>query len=112
MRTSTLWWQDLDPRDERAWTAPSIAVELTSTDYRNNVDPAMDAILNYVPERPPADTLLEALKNNDLALAIKRYREFKANPAHVYVNTEAQLNRLGYELLNVTRLIGRSRFSS
>src|SRR6476646_6960223 len=44
---STLWWQDVDPRDTRVWTAPSISVELTSNDYRNNIDPVMNAILSY-----------------------------------------------------------------
>jgi len=103
VRASTLWWQDLDPRDVRVWTAPSIAVEMSSTDYRNNVDPAMNTILNYVPEPPLTESLMEALKANDLALATKRYREFKANPMHVYVNTEAPINRLGYELLNANK---------
>jgi tetratricopeptide (TPR) repeat protein len=103
VRASTLWWQDLDPRDVRVWTPPAIAVEMSSTDYGNNVDPAMNAILNYVAEPPLADSLLDALKNNDLPLAIKRYREFKSNPTHVYLNTEVQMNRLGYDLLNVNK---------
>ncbi len=103
VRASTLWWQDLDPRDVRLWTAPSIAVELSSDDYRNNVDPVMNAILNYVPEPALTDSLMEALKAHDKPLASKRYREFKSNPTHVYVNTEAQLNRLGYQLLNANK---------
>jgi tetratricopeptide (TPR) repeat protein len=100
---STLWWQDMDPRDTRRCTAPAIAVELTSNDYRNNVDPVMDTVLGYVPERPLAETLLEALKTNDVTLALARYRAFKDDPRHVYVNTEAQINRLGYELLGTNQ---------
>ena len=30
---STLWWQDLDSRDRREWTAPEIAAEMTSADF-------------------------------------------------------------------------------
>ena len=41
IRASTLWWQDMDPRDTRKWTAPQLAAELTSADYKANVDPAM-----------------------------------------------------------------------
>ncbi|HSS22557.1 MAG TPA: tetratricopeptide repeat protein [Pyrinomonadaceae bacterium] len=103
VRASTLWWQDLDPRDVRLWTPPGIAVELSSTDYRNNIDPAMNAILNYASEPALTDQLLDALKNNDVPLAVKRYHEFKSNPTHVYLNTEAQMNRLGYDLMNANK---------
>jgi tetratricopeptide (TPR) repeat protein len=96
---STLWWQDMDPRDTRAWTAPSIATELTSENYRSNVDPAIEGIAKYGSERPINERLMEALQTNDIAAAIKAYREFKADPVHVYVNSEALINRLGYDLL-------------
>jgi len=49
VRVSTLWWQE-DPRDAREWKAPDIAAELSSSDYRDNVDPALQAVLNYRPE--------------------------------------------------------------
>ncbi len=100
---STLWWQDMDPRDTRRWTAPSIAVEPTSDDYRSNIDPVMSAVLSYTPERPLAETLLEALKANDVGLASARYRAFKDDSRHAYVSAEAQINRLGYELLGANQ---------
>jgi len=46
VRVSTLWWQE-DERDKRQWKEPDIAAELTFDDYRNNRDPALNAILNY-----------------------------------------------------------------
>jgi len=55
VQVSTLWWQDLDPRDTRAATEPDILAELTSEDYRENRDPALDAIFQYV-ERPNEST--------------------------------------------------------
>ena len=51
VRVSTLWWQE-DGRDERQSTAPNIPAELTSTDYRNNTDPALQAILSYTAKKP------------------------------------------------------------
>ena len=41
---STLWWQDLDPRDARDATAPQIPTPLSSLDHATNRDPAMRAI--------------------------------------------------------------------
>src|SRR4029079_11282282 len=49
VRVSTLWWQE-DERDKRQWKAPDISAELTFDDYRNNVYPALPAILISVPK--------------------------------------------------------------
>ena len=96
---STLWWQFADPRDQRKWTGPQIAAELTSQDYRNNFDPAMDAILKYVPKKDLMVQMREALDANQTPLAIAAARAFSADPQNKYVETEVILNRLGYELL-------------
>jgi hypothetical protein len=42
---STLWWQDLDPRDGRVATAPRISAPLSSKDYASNRDPVMAALM-------------------------------------------------------------------
>ncbi|HET6669433.1 MAG TPA: tetratricopeptide repeat protein [Pyrinomonadaceae bacterium] len=99
IQASTLWWQDMDPRDTRKWTAPQIAAELTSADYKANVDPAMAAILKFVPGNGLAQQLTGALKSGGFAAASKAYRSFREDPAHVYLETEADVNRLGYEFL-------------
>jgi tetratricopeptide (TPR) repeat protein len=96
---STLWWQDVDPRDRRIWTAPDLAAELSFDDYRNNRDPAMDLILRYRPEKPLADLMHEAFARADPAAAIDAYRRFKADSAHAYADTERSINSLGYRLL-------------
>lgn len=101
---STLWWQDLDPRDERFWTAPEIAAETSSEDYRKNIDPPMEAILNYKPGTNFADLTAEATSGRDLSVFTKKYREFKTNPQRRFINTEADINRFGYFLLNAKRL--------
>jgi tetratricopeptide (TPR) repeat protein len=104
VRASTLWWQDLDPRDERFWTAPEIAAETSSEDYRRNFDPAMDAILNYKPGTSIAELVAEAAASRDISIFIKKYRDFKANPQRKYVSTESTINQLGYTLLTAKRV--------
>jgi tetratricopeptide (TPR) repeat protein len=104
VRASTLWWQDLDPRDERFWTAPEIAVELSSEDYRKNIDPAMEAVFNYKPGTTFADLVAEATSGRELSVFVKKYRDFKANPQRRFANTEADINRFGYFLLNAKRI--------
>jgi len=104
VRASTLWWQFADPRDTRKWTGPKIAAELTSSDYRNNIDPALDAILKYVPKKELVDQLKEALDTNNTARAIDAYHAFKSDPVNAYVETEAAINRLGYELMGKKKI--------
>ncbi len=47
VNVSTLWWQDLDPRDRRDATTPQLESPLTAADYAANRDPAMNAIKEY-----------------------------------------------------------------
>ena len=104
VRASTLWWQNLDPRDRRVWTGPQIAAELTSKDYFSNTDPAMKAILSYTPKRELTEQLMEALDANDTALAAKRFRAFLADTANAYMNVENVMNSFGYRLMGMKRL--------
>ena len=103
VRVSTLWWQE-DERDKRQWKAPDIAAELDSEDYRQNVDPALQAVLAYQPEPSVADQMADALKKGDVAEAIRRYRSYRADPRHRYVDTENEINTLGYRLMGEKRL--------
>lgn len=104
IQASTLWWQDLDPRDRRPWTAPEIAAEMTSADYFANVDPAMNAILDFRPGETLAELFDEALTSPNIEAFLKKYRAYRANPAHVYVSSESGINQLGYNLMNRGRI--------
>jgi hypothetical protein len=44
---SILYWQSSMPNDKRPWIEPQIPAQMSSTDYRNNIDPVMNAILSY-----------------------------------------------------------------
>jgi len=98
VRVSTLWWQE-DERDTRVWTAPDITAEMSMDDYTANTDPALNAILAYVPGKSLTELLTESLSEGGLALAEKRYDEWTDDPSKKYADTEQELNQLGYELL-------------
>jgi len=103
VRASTLWWQDLDPRDERKWTAPEIATDLSFQDYLAGRDPAFQAVLDYKPGSTISELVQRASSSDSLGDFTQRYRAIKADPQSKYVDSEAAINRLGYTLLRKNR---------
>ncbi len=103
VRVSTLWWQ-VDERDKRQWKSPDIAAELTSSDYRNNLDPALQAVLDYRADPSVSDRMAAALDSGNLSEALRRYQSYRADPKRRYVDTEEELNSLGYRLLHDKRM--------
>jgi tetratricopeptide (TPR) repeat protein len=112
VRVSTLWWQDFDERDRRLWTAPEVAAEISSADYRENRDPAMEEIVNY---KSPATSYAEFRQElrrqaqspnaQDISVFVKKYREFKSDARHKFIGeTESLLNDFGYLLMNRKRI--------
>jgi tetratricopeptide (TPR) repeat protein len=99
VRVSVYYWQDWAPWDTRRWTAPHLTAELSSEDYRTNNDPALKAILNYVPRKTLAQVLNEALTEGGGELAVKRFREFRADPVNKYADVEEPLLLAGERLL-------------
>ena len=104
VRASTLWWQDLDPRDDRFWTAPEIAADLSSEDYRNGKDTALQSVLDYVPNSSLSEMIGSATAGKDLSEFLPKYRAFKANPKSRYVDSESPMNTFGYVLLGKKRV--------
>src|SRR5215203_2079711 len=102
-RVSIYYWQDWMPWDARPWTAPHITAEMSSEDYRTGQDPALKAVLAYVPRKPLAQVLEEALTEGGAELALKRFREFKADPGNKYAETEEPLLVAGQRMLNEKR---------
>jgi tetratricopeptide (TPR) repeat protein len=100
VRLSTLWWQDMDPRDRRVWQAPDLSTELTFADYRAGRDPAMEAILNYKPGASIVEIIRTAAEKNDPAGARAALSQFLKDPLHKYAAVEQDINHLGYEFLN------------
>ncbi|MEZ5424848.1 MAG: tetratricopeptide repeat protein [Pyrinomonadaceae bacterium] len=102
--SSALYWQNSLPWDARLWTPPQIYTPLTFTDYINNRDPAMEAILDYRPGGSFPEVVSEFVENRDLAQFVRKYKSFKSDPSHIYVETENEMNRLGYRLMGSNRL--------
>jgi tetratricopeptide (TPR) repeat protein len=94
----------VDERDKRQWKSPDIAAELTSSDYRNNLDPALQAVLDYRAEPSVSDRMAAALDSGNLSEALRRYQSYRADPKRRYVDTEEELNSLGYRLLHDKRM--------
>src|SRR5215213_961301 len=99
VRVSTLWWQE-DPRDDRQWKAPDIAADLTSDDYRRNVDPALEAVRVYKAEPTLTQQMAEAMRRGGVRSALRQYQKFRADPRHSYADTEDEVNGFAYALLD------------
>jgi len=90
--------------DERAWTAPEIASELSFDDYRSGRDPALQAVFDYVPGSTLSELIQNAATHSKLGDFAAKYRSVKADPKSKYVNSEAAMNRFGYTLLGAKRI--------
>ncbi|HWS88707.1 MAG TPA: hypothetical protein VN282_17165 [Pyrinomonadaceae bacterium] len=100
VRVSVYYWQDWPPWDARPWTAPHVTAELSSEDYRAGQDPALKAALAYVPRKTLTQLLDEALTEGGAGLALKRFREFKADPVNKYAETEQPLRNAAQRMLD------------
>lgn len=96
---STLWWQDNDPRDNRPWQPPDLAVAPRFEDYREGRDPALQVVLSAKAETPIVDQIRTLIDKNDPEGANKTLDGYLANPLHKYANFEQELNKLGYSYL-------------
>ncbi|MEK7725356.1 MAG: hypothetical protein AAB336_13470, partial [Acidobacteriota bacterium] len=101
---STLWWQNMAELDRRQWTAPHVAAELTFADYTNNIDSAMQSILNYKPQKTLREIALELFQANDLKSFRAKAIEYKNNPVNIYQSIEAEINAFGYRLIQLQKL--------
>ena len=90
--------------EQRPYTSPNLAVELTMRDYARKHDPALAAILGHTGERPFVEALLAVLDSKGIDAASKFYRKFKAEPLNAYQETESDVNNLGYQLLSDDRV--------
>jgi tetratricopeptide (TPR) repeat protein len=101
---SELWWQNKHARDERKWTAPNIAAELTFEDYVNNIDPPMKAILEYKPQKTLREIGLEAYQTRNFKGLKKTLIDFRKNPVNKYYDVEDEVNGFGYNLIRMNKL--------
>ncbi len=99
---STLYWQDGGPFDEGPWLAPDVAVDLLSSDWAAGRDPVLEGALALDPAEisgPFEEVLTSAFESEGFEAAMQAYEQYKADPAHRYVDTEQSMNEAGYYLL-------------
>jgi tetratricopeptide (TPR) repeat protein len=98
---SWLWWQNSDPRDQRIWKAPDILVELSPDQFRDGVDPALDAIAAWRPQAPIEKQVEDYLAQHDLAAAGAFVKRLVADPQNRFGldRIERQVNLAGYAQL-------------
>ncbi len=99
-RVSVYYWQEWEPWDSRPWTAPHLTAELSSEEYRMGQDPALKAVLTYAPRKPLSQLLDEALTEGGAELALKRFREFRADPVNRYADVLEPLLVAGRRMLD------------
>lgn len=97
---SSLPWPPYDARDHRDFLAPAIYTPLTSGDYRNDIDPALRAILVRGTEPSLGARVETAVRRGDTVAAATFVTAAISNPANRFRTPEADVNALGYQLLN------------
>lgn len=102
VRASWLWWQNMDPRDTRDALYPDVAADLSFADYVRNHDPALAAIRNFGGLLTD-DEVIAIIDDEGLEAARARLRTAIGNPVFRYRSMEAEINNLGYRLLQERR---------
>ncbi len=99
-RASIYYWQDWNPTDTRPWIAPDVAAELSFADYRGDRDPALSAAEKFV----AGPTLVEQIQNfitkGDTVRARSIFDSYRADSAHVYVDTRQILDDVALNFYN------------
>jgi Peptidase family S41 len=95
---SSLWWQDMGPRDDRQWTGPYLAARLTSADYRANRDPALETILAWKVDERLGAVLTAASRDGDSSALATRYRAFTRDSLHRYTDVSGTMYFLSWSL--------------
>ncbi len=112
IKLSWLWWQNMDPRDKRLWTAPNLAAEMSFENYKAGYDSAMHIILNYKEDMRIDEKIKELVTAGNIEEAISVTKKYLDNPIHRYSKNELEekINDMAYSLLMNNKLYEASRF--
>lgn len=97
-RLSWLWWQDLDPRDKRVWTAPQLAALMSFNDYKNGYDSSMNVIMRFHDDTSLIERITNLIETGKYDDALSAAKDYNNDPVHRYfkADIEEPLNSLGY----------------
>ena len=98
---STLYWQNSTPIEKRNFHAPYLSTPQTSAEFFNNIDPAMNAIMQYQFQAPLAERLTKLVTSGSEGFeqAKEELASFVSDPLHEYRSAESDVNLAGYNLL-------------
>lgn len=109
---SWLWWQNMDPRDKRFWTAPNLAAEMSFDNYKTGYDSAINIILNFKEENRMEETIKGLVMKGKMEEAISVTKKYLEDPLHRYCKSELEekINDLAYSYLLTNKLDEASQF--
>jgi hypothetical protein len=103
---STVFHQENGAFDNRQFTPPQVAVDVSSDDERRGIDPALNALDSYVPFATFAKDSIAAL---DVAGFQHAYSVYRANPQNAYVSLLGTTTRFAQSLLAAGRAADAAR---
>ncbi len=98
VRYSAVYDQDSFTGDNRQAIMPDLLTPVSSEDYRNGRDPALEAIFNYKPKQPVIDAMRKTVDERGVEAAIAQFKALKSTEYNNYEFGVRQLANLGYEL--------------
>ena len=101
-RLSFAWWQDKAQWENDDWLAPHLAADMSFADYRDNIDPALQSVLDYdgsLTYLDPMDRLTELFEAGDLARLKQEARSFVEDENYRYYPFERTFRWVGNNLL-------------
>lgn len=101
---STIYHQGPSAFDRRSFIPPRVYTPLTSAEYRDGIDPAMEAILTSGSVRSVVESMEEALDAGDVQRAEETLTSARGAEVNRFNDFERDVNALGYRLLGAERL--------
>lgn len=102
VRLSYAWWQDKPQWENGPWTAPHIAVEVSSEDYRTNYDPVLQAALDFSADQ----FILDPMQHLTNLYTTGKMEQLQADAARIihdpmyrFFDFEGEFNKAGYNVL-------------
>lgn len=107
-----MWWQNMDPRDKRPWTAPGLAAEMSFENYKSGYDSAMNIILNYKEEKRIEEKIKDLIAAGNMEEAVMVTKKYMDDPLHRFCKSELEekINDMAYTMLMKDKLNEASSF--
>ncbi len=103
VRLSFAWWQDKPQWEDGPWTAPHLAVEMSFEDYQNNLDPVLQAALDFSADNfilDPMAYFTELFQSGKVEKLQSEAVRMISDPVYKFFDFEGEFNTAGYRLLN------------